>query len=171
MEAKKKPEKIVVAYREKKKDHKKPLVSFFVIAIIVLTVLGIICFTKSNLIIPGVVCISMVVVFGLLIFIIIKKSQIIERVNKYPKIAMLIYGPYLCIVRDQIEKIKLTDIQKVSKANDMAQGLLVRVRKTSGSITIRANGKNYNVYQIVNVDASSEAIKQYVKLSKSKNYK
>ena len=100
--------------------------------------------------------------------IISKKSKIIERVNKYPKIAMIIYGPYLCIVRDQIEKIKLTEIEKVSKANDMAQGLLVRVRKTSGSICIKANGRNYNVYQIVNVDASTDAIKKFVKLAKSK---
>ena len=103
----------------------------------------------------------------MLMLIIFKKSKIIERVNKYPKIAMLIYGEYLCIVRDQIEKIKLTDIQRVSKANDMAQGLLVRVRKSSGSICIKANGKNYNVYQIVNVDASTDAIKQFVKQAKS----
>ena len=50
----------------------------------------------------------------------------------------------------------------------MAQGLLVRVRKSSGCICIKANGKNYNVYQIVNVDATKEAIKHYVNLAKSK---
>ena len=133
-------------------------------------VIGIVCFINqdSNLTIPGVICLGMAFAFALLIFVITKKSKIIEKVNKYPKIAMLIYGPYLCIVRDQIEKIKLTDIQKVSKANDIAQGILVRVRKSSGSITIRANGKNYNVYQIVNVDASKEAINHYVKLAKTK---
>ena len=167
MEESKKPEKIVVAYREKKKEYKKPLITFFVIAMIFLTFISILCFTKT-LTIVGFVCIVMLIVFALLIILISKKSKIIKQVNNYPKIAMIVYGPYLCIVRDQIEKIKLTDIQKVSKANDMAQGLLVRVRKTSGSITIRANGKNYNVYQIVNVDASKDAINHYVKLAKTK---
>lgn len=167
MEENKKPEKIIVAYREVKKDYKKVLSAFFLCSILFMITISVICFI-NNLTIPGVVCLVLGVVFGLLIFIITKKSAIIQRVNKYPKIAMLIYGPYLCIVRDQIEKIKLTDIERVSKANDMAQGLLVRVRKSSGSITIKANGKNHNVYQIVNVDASAKAIKHFVKQAKSK---
>lgn len=170
MEENKKPEKIIVAYREKKKDHKKSLITFFVIAITFLIIIGIMCFSKkeSGLTIHGVACFLLALAFGLLIYLIIKRSKIIERVNKYPKIAMVVYGKYLCIIRDTVEKIKLADIQKVSKANDMAQGVLVRVRKTSGSITIRANGKNYNIYQIVNVDASKDAIKHYVDLEKSK---
>ena len=170
MEENKKPEKIIVAYREKKKDYKLPLITFFVVAIAFMVTMSIVCFVnkESNLTIPGVICLVLSVAFALLIFVIIKRSKIIERVNKYPKIAMLIYGPYLCIVRDQIEKIKLTDIEKVSKANDMAQGVLVRVRKSSGTITIKANGKNHNVYQIVNVDASTDAIKKFVKQAKTK---
>lgn len=170
MEENKKPEKIIVAYREQKKDNVKPLTVFFVIAMLFLVVISIVCFVnkESNLTVPGVICLGLAVVFGLFIFIFKKRSQIIQRVNKYPKIAMLIYGQYLCIVRDQIEKIKLTQIEKVSKANDMAQGVLIRVRKSSGSICIKANGKNYNVYQIVNVDASTDAIKKFVKQAKSK---
>ena len=156
MEESKKPEKIIVAYREKKKDFKKPLIAFFIIGIVFLLVMGIVCFInkENNLKMPGVMCIVLAVAFAFLIFVIIKRSKIIERVNKYPKIAMVVYGKYLCIIRDTVEKIKLTDIQKVTKSNDMAQGLLVRVRKSSGCICIKANGKNYNVYQIVNVDAT-----------------
>lgn len=170
MEENKKPEKIIVAYREKKKDHAKSLTAFFVFAIVILLIIGVMCFinNESDLTIAGVICLVIAVVFGLLIFILKKRSKIIQRVNTYPRVAMVVYGPYLCIIRDQLEKIKLTEIEKVSKANDMAQGVLVRVRKSSGSICIRANGKNYNVYQIVNVDASSDAIKKYIKLAKLK---
>ena len=170
MEENKKPEKIVVAYREKKKDNKKVFLTLFIIAIISLIVIGVMCFNskEGGMEILGGVSLGLSVVFALLIMVIIKGSKIIERVNKYPKIAMLIYGPYLCIVRDEIEKIKLTDIQRVSKLNDTVTGLIVRVRKSSGKICIRANGKNYNVYQIVNVDESVKAIKQFVKIAKSK---
>ena len=165
-----KSEKIVVAYRQKKKSHKTGLVLFFVLAAIVFTVVGLICLIKKDagLTIVGIVLCVLAVAYLLLIFVIVKRANIIERVNKYPKIAMVVYGQYLCIIRDQIEKIKLSEIQKVSKSNDMATGLLVRVRKSSGCITIRANNKNYNVYQIVNVDASKDAIKHYVDLAKSK---
>ena len=65
-------------------------------------------------------------------------------------------------------KRKIYDALLTWKANDSYVGIMVRVRKTSGNMTIKANGKNYNIYQIVNVDESQRAIKHYVNLAKSK---
>lgn len=161
-------EQIVVAYRESKRAHKKAVTILLGLFVLFSIILSSVCFSDDELMILGFILIFMSAIFVGLIFMYKKKAEIIERVNKYPKTAMIIDGEYLCIVRDNIEKIKLTDIKKVRKANDIILTGVVTIRKSSGSITIVTNDKKYTVYQIINADSSSSAIKKFVKQAKNK---
>ena len=83
MEENKKPEKIIVAYREQKKTHKKGFTIFIALSIVVFLVMASICFTRNDISLMnlgGILCI-LAGVYALLFFVVKNRSKIIEKVN------------------------------------------------------------------------------------------